>query len=218
MQKLMFQLLSWCPGALGLILRQKIYPLLLGKCGRNVLFGRYIKFYNPAKIHIGANSIISDFVRLDARSLEGKSSCIRIGSEVFLGTGTKLLSRGEDIAIMKGSSLGSFCWVSSECPVIIEENVLVAAFCRLGRAPVGIEWQREKDNSMREGALEIVIGQGCWLGVRSYLVPGVHVGQGTVIGAHSVVLHSLDEYVVAVGRAAKTLYYRQTAGKRASEQ
>ena len=212
MQKLLFRWLGWCPGALGLILRQKIYPLLLGHCGRNVLFGRYITFYNPAGIHIGDNAVIGDFVSIDARRLEVGASLVRIGAEVFLGTGTKLRSKGKEIDIGKGSSLGSFCRVCSEHRVTIGRNVLAAAFCRFGRVPLGRQNRPPaKGNFTQDQDLAIVVGQGCWLGVRSYLAPGVRIGQGTVIGAHSVVLHSLDEYVVAVGRPAETMYHRQSA-------
>src|SRR5512142_3224897 len=42
-------------GALGLVLRQMLYPLLLGSCGRNVIFGQNVVLRHPHKIHIGSN-------------------------------------------------------------------------------------------------------------------------------------------------------------------
>ena len=36
--ELIITLTAWIPGALGLLLRSKLYPLLLGRCGRGVRF------------------------------------------------------------------------------------------------------------------------------------------------------------------------------------
>ena len=38
--ELVMLLSSWVPGALGLFLRSKLYPLILGRVGRNVAFGQ----------------------------------------------------------------------------------------------------------------------------------------------------------------------------------
>ena len=46
------------PGALGLALRQSLYPLLLGACGRNVVFGQNVVLRHPHKIHIGLDAEI----------------------------------------------------------------------------------------------------------------------------------------------------------------
>ena len=48
------------PGALGLALRKYLYPLLLGSCGRNVVFGQNVVLRHPHKIHIGDNVVIDD--------------------------------------------------------------------------------------------------------------------------------------------------------------
>ncbi len=54
-------------GALGLVLRQRLYPLLLGSCGRNVVFGQNVVLRHPHKIHIGSNVVIDDNCLLDAK-------------------------------------------------------------------------------------------------------------------------------------------------------
>src|SRR5688572_2841087 len=48
------------PGALGLALRKSLYPLLLGTCGRNVVFGQNVVLRHPHKIRIGDNVVIDD--------------------------------------------------------------------------------------------------------------------------------------------------------------
>src|SRR3954468_11300747 len=50
---------AW-PGALGLALRKALYPMLLGSCGRNVVFGQHVVLRHPHKIHVGSNVVVDD--------------------------------------------------------------------------------------------------------------------------------------------------------------
>ena len=61
---------SWLPGALGLFLRGKLYPLLLGRVGRNVVFGANVTLRHPHKIAIGDNVVVDDQCCLDAKGTD----------------------------------------------------------------------------------------------------------------------------------------------------
>ncbi len=63
---------SWVPGALGLFLRSKLYPLILGSVGRNVVFGVNVTLRHPHKIHIGDNVVIDDQCCLDAKGTDNR--------------------------------------------------------------------------------------------------------------------------------------------------
>lgn len=53
---------------------------------------------------------------------------------------------------------------------------------------------------------DIVLGDGCWIGMNSILLPGVVLGPNTVVGAGSVVTHSYpDGHCVIAGNPAKLL-------------
>ena len=49
------------------------------------------------------------------------------------------------------------------------------------------------------------IGKNCWIGAGALLMPGVHVGEGSVIGAGSVVTRDIPAGVVAVGNPCRVL-------------
>jgi acetyltransferase-like isoleucine patch superfamily enzyme len=49
------------------------------------------------------------------------------------------------------------------------------------------------------------IGARCWLGAHVIVLKGVTIGDGTVIGAGSVVTKSLPAGVIAVGNPARVL-------------
>jgi galactoside O-acetyltransferase len=62
---------------------------------------------------------------------------------------------------------------------------------------------------LREKALQynlpIHIGKNCWLGAGVIVLPGVTIGDNTVIGAGSVVTKDIPANVVAVGNPCKVL-------------
>lgn len=49
------------------------------------------------------------------------------------------------------------------------------------------------------------IGKNCWIGAGAILLPGVTVGDGTVIGAGSVVTKDIPKNVVAVGNPCRVV-------------
>ena len=70
---------SALPGALGLFLRSKLYPRLLGRCGRNVTFGANVVLRHPHKIRIGNDVVIDDGCCLDAKGDANRGIDIEIG-------------------------------------------------------------------------------------------------------------------------------------------
>ncbi len=53
--------------------------------------------------------------------------------------------------------------------------------------------------------LPVHIGKNCWLGAGVIVLPGVTIGENTVVGAGSVVTKNLPANVVAVGNPARVL-------------
>jgi galactoside O-acetyltransferase len=51
----------------------------------------------------------------------------------------------------------------------------------------------------------IHIGKNCWLGAGVIVMPGVSIGEGTVVGAGSVVTRDLPAGVVAVGNPCRVM-------------
>jgi len=53
------------------------------------------------------------------------------------------------------------------------------------------------------------IGPGCWLGFGVTVLKGVQVGEGAVVGAHSVVKDDIPAYAVSVGAPARVVKFRE---------
>lgn len=60
----------------------------------------------------------------------------------------------------------------------------------------------------------VVIGNDVWIGTRVIILPGVHIGDGAIIGAGSVVTSHIPPNAVAVGVPARVIRFR---GARTSE-
>jgi acetyltransferase-like isoleucine patch superfamily enzyme len=52
---------------------------------------------------------------------------------------------------------------------------------------------------------DIIIKKGCWIGANAIILPGVTIGENTVIGAGSIVTKSIPSKVVAAGNPAKII-------------
>ena len=117
------------PGALGLLLRSKLYPRLLGRCGRNVTFGANVVLRHPHKIFIGDNVVIDDNCCLDAKGSDNVG--ITIGSGVFVGRNTILSCKNGDIVLDDQANIGFNVEIFAASRVRVGKNVLIAAYCYL---------------------------------------------------------------------------------------
>ncbi|HXH06083.1 MAG TPA: acyltransferase [Vicinamibacterales bacterium] len=191
------------PGALGLLLRRLLYPLLLGRCGRNVVFGQHVVLRHPHKIAIGDDVVIDDQCLIDAKG-EGNAG-IRIGSRVFIGRNTILSCKGGDIEIGDGANIGFNCEIFSASRVVVGEGALLAAYTYL------IGGDHDFSDASR-AVLEqprlsrgITVGPGAWLGAGVKVLDGVTVGARAVVGAGAVVRADVPPGAVAVGVPARVI-------------
>ncbi|MDH3227707.1 MAG: acyltransferase [Thermoleophilia bacterium] len=55
----------------------------------------------------------------------------------------------------------------------------------------------------------VTVGDECWIGMGTAILPGVTIGDGVVIGAGSVVVKDLPSHSVAVGNPCKVIKSRK---------
>ena len=53
-----------------------------------------------------------------------------------------------------------------------------------------------------------MVGNDVWIGQNVTILPGVHIGDGAIIGANSVVAKDVPPYSVVVGNPAEVKKYR----------
>ena len=111
----------------------------------------------------------------------------------------------------------------------IGDKLIIGKFCQIGRGvefimnganhqinsvssyPFYIFKGWEQDSPEREDLPykgDTVIGNDVWIGQNVTFLPGVHVGDGCIIGANSVVASDIPPYSVVVGNPARILRKR----------
>jgi acetyltransferase-like isoleucine patch superfamily enzyme len=189
------------PGALGLALRRVFYPMLLGACGRGVVFGHQVTLRHPHKIRVGSDVVVDDHCLIDAKG--DHNSGISIGNGVFIGRNSILSCKNGAIDIGDGANIGFNCEIFSAGRVTVGANVLIAAYCYL----IGgdHDFSDETRPVLHQGrkARGVTIGEGAWLGAGAKILDGVCIGSGAIIGAGAVVRESVPDRAIAVGVPAR---------------
>lgn len=89
----------------------------------------------------------------------------------------------------------------------IDDYAHITAGCRLLCHQRNLSDYHIGDNAAKCGYRlgEIRIGKGVMVGMETMIMPGVTIGDGAVIGAHSTVLKNVPAYTVAMGSPAKVV-------------
>jgi acetyltransferase-like isoleucine patch superfamily enzyme len=198
---------SWVPGALGLALRQALYPLLLGAVGRGTVFGLGVVLRHPHKIRVGAGVVVDDLVVLDAKGSTNRG--ITLGDGVFLGRGTILSCKDGDIVLGDRANVGFHSEIFSGSRVEVGKDALFAAYTYVVGG--GHEFERGDLAVLDQPRTSrgITLGDGVWLGAGARVLDGVRLGRGVVVGAGAVVTSDLPDGSVAVGVPARVVRTRE---------
>ena len=202
-------LCGWMPGALGLVLRGRLYPLLLGRVGRNVAFGTNVVLRHPHKIFIGDDVVIDDNCCLDAKGTSNVG--ITLGNGVFLGRNTILSCKNGDITLEEDANIGFNVEVFSAARVRVGARTLIAAYTYL----VGGDhlFDRVDIPVLHQGrtARGIDVGENVWLGAHVVVADGVSIGRDAIVGAGAVVTQNVADFQIAAGVPAKVVRDRRGA-------
>jgi acetyltransferase-like isoleucine patch superfamily enzyme len=194
------------PGALGLALRQTLYPSLLAGCGRNVIFGQNVVLRHPHKIRIGDDVVIDDNCLIDAKGDANRG--ITIGNGVFVGRNTIFSCKNGDIDVNDGANIGFNCEIFSASSVRVGRDVLIAAYCYLIGGDHDFSDPSQPILAQGRRSAGVTIGDGAWLGAGAKILDGVSVGDRAVVGAGAVVRDSVPAGAIAVGIPARVIGQR----------
>ena len=206
--ELVILLCGWVPGALGLFLRSKLYPLLLGGAGRNVAIGANVVLRHPHKIFIGDNVVVDDNCCLDAKGTTNHG--ITIASGVFVGRNTILSCKNGDIVLEEDANVGFNVEIFSAARVRVGARTLIAAYTYL----VGGDhlYDRTDVPVLHQGrtAKGIDVGDNAWLGAHVVISDGCRIGRDAIVGAGAVVTADIPDFHIAAGVPARLIKDRRS--------
>lgn len=105
------------------------------------------------------------------------------------------------IGTAPGLSIGCYIFAKRDSPILIGDYTIVASNVCIAGFSHGLY-----DYSTYPSKGGVKIGKYCWLAANSVVLPGVTIGDHTVVAAGAVVTKSFDEgYVVLAGNPAKVV-------------
>lgn len=105
--------------------------------------------------------------------------------------------------------VGENFFANYNCTIIDVAKVTIGDNCQL--APnvaiytAGHPVHPDSRNSLYEYGIGVTIGDNVWIGGNTVILPGVHIGSNTVIGAGSVVTKDIPDWVIAAGNPCKVI-------------
>ena len=188
-------------------LREEYYRTKLKHMGENVRIGAGVKIVNPEYISLGDNVTVCDGATLIARGPGG----ITVGSHVTLNDRVYLdTERADDGYIVIGGHvyIGTGTTLFGHVGLEIGEHVLMAQNITL--TPYSHIFEDPARPIIEQGGhtRKATIGRDVYVGMGVTIMYTGDIGEGSVIGAGSVVVRPIPPYSVAVGDPAKVIRKR----------
>jgi acetyltransferase-like isoleucine patch superfamily enzyme len=117
-------------------------------------------------------------------------SQISIGSRVVIRPGTML--HGETKTLAHSISIEDDVLIGCGVHIYVENHL----FNDIGLSII---------DQGHAQAQKVILKKGCWIGANVIILPGVTIGENSVIGAGSIVTKSIPDYTVAVGNPARVI-------------
>lgn len=139
------------------------------------LFGLKRFFYRLAGVKIGSNVRICSSAKIQGNGI------LEIGDNTWIGSETLIISSSK-ITIGSDVDIAPRVYIGTGTHIIDVNSPNVAGH--------GI-------------SKDVIIGEGCWLGVSSIVLPGVVIGKKAIVAAGAVVQSTVAEQIIVGGIPAK---------------
>lgn len=158
----------------------------LGALGEGTILHKPAWVYGGHKIAIGSHGLIlhGAWLSVQPAAWGHPGHALRIGDRV---------------------GLRPSCVISASEEVVIEDDVIVAAFSSIIDSDHTFAAGRPNVMHNPEVTAPIRIGRGTWIGERVAVLKGSNIGRCCIIGANSVVRGDIPDYSIAVGAPARVV-------------
>lgn len=169
------------------------FILFYPKIGPDMYLTHWLLFFKPFRIW---------FQKRKVKTI-GKDSEIR-PYVTILGTDNIIIG---DRVIIPPYTLLSTLPNDSFATIKIEDDVLLGPNVSIYSSTHNFDDPSKPIKDQGYSVKPVVLKKGCWVGINVVILPGVTIGQNSVIGANSVVTKSIPDFAVAVGAPAKVIRY-----------
>lgn len=137
---------------------------------------------------------------------------IIIGDEVTIDSGARLSVANKAVmTVGNNAGIGPYNILNAFDDLTIGRDTMFGPFVNINCADHGIE--PGTPMRLQYGTYgPVVIGEDCWLGAGVIVTKGVRIGNGSVVGAGSVVTCDIPENTIACGIPARVIKERSEGG------
>ena len=138
---------------------------------------------------------------------------IRAG--MVVGDGTKIDSRayfihGNLIEIGNNCDVGPYAtFMTQRSSIKIGDDVAIAPHASFIADNMDSSGRDKIINRPNISSSGIIIEDGCWIGVKAVILPGVRIGKSSVVAAGAVVTKDVPEYSIVAGVPASIIKKRE---------
>ena len=205
-QGLVLTVLSGLPTVAASVVRSLAYGTVLERMGAGCFIEKDVRWQVPRRIGLGRRVMIGEGCFLDAHSSTGH---IVLDDDVWLSRGCYVISyENAEVRIGPQTYLGHRCLLYGHSGICVGRDVLMANDVQLICGNHTFDRRDVPIRAQPSQGQPIVVEDDVWLGASVIVLGGVTVGRGSVVGAGSVVTHSLPPYSIARGAPAKIVGVR----------
>lgn len=167
---------------------EELVELGFKKVGKNVKISRKSSIYSPETISIGDNVRIDDFC-----CIAGGEKGISIGSYVHIAIFSAIFGGG-------GVTLGDYTGISSRTVLYSSSDDYSGSFLTNPTIP---------SEYLNVDKGEIFLNKHVIIGTNSTILPNVIIGEGSAVGAYSLVTKNLESWGIYTGVPVKRIKSRK---------
>ena len=108
---------------------------------------------------------------------------------------------GKPVTIGEDCFIQQCCTFFGRCGITLGNGVFIGPKCNL----ITINHDVDPENRSATYGRPIVIEDKVWLGINVTVLPGVHIGYGSIVGANSVVTRDVPPMTIVAGSPAKVI-------------
>jgi acetyltransferase-like isoleucine patch superfamily enzyme len=110
--------------------------------------------------------------------------------------------------------VGDYSGISGDCSITVGKQITIGRHCRIAAGVIMTDSnghpaepiaRKEGAPPVDEEVRPIVINDNVWIGRRAIILPGVTIGEGSIVSAGAVVMSDVAPYTVVAGNPARKI-------------
>lgn len=139
---------------------------------------------------------------------------IYLGEQVYLSGKISIHMSAKTPGVTPTLKIGDRTFIGHDCAITLRHGISIGSECLLAGGiliqdndghPLDATRRRAGEPVSAQEVAPVEIGDGVWIGRRSMILKGIHIGDNAVIGAASVVTRDVPANTVVAGNPARVI-------------